>query len=325
MARWLVLGFVALTACYEAPRAPPTEEELSAFCREREIAHCEHSKACGLRRPSFDCSQKEPSSDCFSQSRQSLMSGVLFFNRDAARECLEETRTRSCSRLDEVGLDESCAQVVFGEAREGERCGACGKGLHCSVSPENACGTCVRIEPDTSVVREPIPDGEACDPTRINCDWRSYCARTAGDGGVCTPRVEAGASCESAVCTLWAKCTNRSCVALGEPGASCDGVNACHRDLFCDEGVCVPRRLVGAACATNDQCEALLCVDGVCRNGQLLGGTCGSHAFCQFDSRCVVGVCVALPSVGEPCADGLCASGAKCLNRTCVDPLVECR
>lgn len=154
------------------------------------------------------------------------------------------------------------------------------------------------------------------------------------DGGCAsmwTGQVDVGGACgfdvESFVCAPGAVCTVGldlcgTCETVLEDGAACGAVNtSCSRTSSCEDGVCVPKKPVGAACAPDDRCVlGAACRDGVCAGPDYVsvGDTCDFDRRCPYASACIDGVCVRSSELEGPCgAERACDSGF-CSDGVCV-------
>jgi hypothetical protein len=133
---------------------------------------------------------------------------------------------------------------------------------------------------------EECSNGGSCEITDPGC-LGSCCA------GVCRARPP-----PSTVCTG----PDQTCMpAVGE-GAACSSATGCALPYFCKPsdtdmgpGICSRLAVRGEECSPNLGCDDL-------------------RDYCDPGSN----TCVALPAVGQPCANGSCVPGASCVNFTCV-------
>jgi hypothetical protein len=111
---------------------------------------------------------------------------------------------------------------------------------------------------------------------------------------------------------------------------SCYGSDGCADPMYCDElsagaGICT------TAATSGDVCEptaTLPCVEAsdycdvesaLCTPKPTINGACSATIPCVDFANCVTGMCVAIPSVGQPCFTG---TGTACLGElTCVSTL----
>jgi hypothetical protein len=263
------------------------------------------------------------------------------FDADAARACLEASKTASCTG---VG-PEACRRVVVGLAPLGADCFEldCAPGLTCDISAtcpgrcveapsrvaigascaaNQACvsdATCVN---DVCVANAYHLDaGSSCDPALgVFCGLGLQCV---GDG--CIPLSAEGESCAPPLqCIGGLRCSpQRVCEAPPPPGAVCDQARQCRDDLFCGtddpagEGQCLRKVQLGGLCAPGQhQCSpGLTCVPddsgfGVCRQSASRGTACQPGA---EDTFCALGLYCSASALNPQgtCLDQK-VGGAKC-------------
>lgn len=246
-------------------------------------------------------------------------------------------------------------------AAAGEPCGPgifCETGSACIVDAEqDGCGRCV------SAPRE----GEPClfvgEDERPGCWGHSFCiegrcrTRAPAEGEPCSALGECGQEldCEGfesretpgrcerrwregdacgeddlfSGCGDWYQCRDGQCVAdlsTGRLGAACVALNDC-RGGFCEDGICVERRSLGAACGDAAPCqEPYACTDGACAEPPAtctgeVGDVCTGNSQCSLGMICLYGspprcvrqigrkgqACVPVDYCIEgQCIDGLC-------------------
>lgn len=320
--RWCVVG-VLVAGC-----GPSVA--IEAFCDEEARIVCEGRQRCGVVSAAVDCSRVFAPLDCLYWSREGLAAKTRRYDATAAGACLAELRAGwDCdtgysgwfSRWSEA----PCNGVVAGFTKAGEACGACEAGLACLVPADGGCGTCERIpERSDQPVVGPPRLGEPCDSPLTDgagCTADAWCSPT--DAGYrCVAWSAPGEACNVTPCAHWkAACIDGLCVAKADLGQAC-GVAGCFLGLSCLDGVCAQHLALGEACTRADECLRTFCRDGLCAPAPTAGESCSvsSNPFapCQYGFRCVNDVCVALPVTGEAC-EGVCASGATCVDRVCVD------
>lgn len=147
------------------------------------------------------------------------------------------------------------------------------------------------------------------------------CAQIHGDkpvGAACTVFAERFSDCAAdLVCapvdSEWV------CVAPCQPrgvGERCDGaghVVGCVDGHFCSlESLrCEPLLADGTACVIGVACTSRFCgPDGRCGPRPGAGQSC--EFVCEVGLVCDAGTCVAPPSAGQPCVQGVCAEGWQC-------------
>jgi hypothetical protein len=189
------------------------------------------------------------------------------------------------------------------------------------------------------------PDNAACGDD-FQCQ-SLFCARQAGQCGMCTPVPTMGQPCTGVCdgalqCSCPAgqtTCAQGICVPFRKAGEMCDSNFYCLPSLNCSTaGTCVAP-MVGQACTVQGQCNQIQSqyCDGNSNSCQTLpfmisqlgdpcgAGTtevyfCGAGMYCKTPVGANFGVCAALPAVGSPCggSDGQsCLSPAECINGTC--------
>lgn len=195
------------------------------------------------------------------------------------------------------------------------------------ISAWSRCDTSFGLEMDcTTAFYEPVGYGETC-----SGELSRACA--GGDGicdGTCEPLGYLGNSCTPACHEgLW--CSEDTCVAASDEGATCLADYSCRWDLICVDGQCAVPLYEGSACTSQRACNTgLRCVDGLCvavpstcesstecgraecagiRAGECaptgdVGDACTEDVECRADLTCdpTTRVCVELPTRGESCA-----------------------
>ncbi len=314
MNRMVVLVAVFFAGC-EAPVS------LESYCRELVVAECQAQQRCGRISSAFDCSSREPVSDCLSGRRVGLANGVLQYDGVAASACITEIGSSSCENIQWTALISlpSCLAVFHGVAKQGETCGTCAAGLRCLTSG-TSCGTCEKVSTPPRVL---LREGEACAPAPV--DNRVCAAGLRCLDAVCVREPVANEACGEIPCVLGAACVEGLCVAWAEAGEPCGPVG-CKAGLFCSSAAtCEVEKPLGAACDAVEQCASFLCSNGVCTVTRGEGQTCGLGAPCDFEFTCLDGVCAARAQNGEACEPRGCANSALCVDGTCWDPMLECR
>jgi hypothetical protein len=145
--------------------------------------------------------------------------------------------------------------------------------------------------------------GESCglDAEFFSCDESSACVLSLDFCGTC-----------------------KELVALG--GACTPGEQTCGAEAFCEEGMCIARKVNGASCTDEDRCVAgSACVEGLCTGPQFVtsGDECDRANRCPYLTECIAGRCEPAVLQGEACtAQTTCATGY-CLNGICAAPQVN--
>lgn len=156
---------------------------------------------------------------------------------------------------------------------------------------------------------------------------------------------EEGQSCETTLeigddCVQGALCENGTCVSdptttLPDPGEECDTqfLSLCDGGAICldvdgdgpEPSVCTVLPGSGETCfGALDLCgEGLACnqADKACEPAPGEGEPCADVVLdrCGANLVCNQDVCVALPTLGEPCVNNQCADGFACENDQCVE------
>lgn len=237
--------------------------------------------------------------------------GLVEYNGDKARECLNSVDFSVCNQLsNDTTEPAACDETFVGSITLGGACHsseACAGDAYCEGRSAEACsaGTCVardaRPTAGQNCANQPCADGLRCNDDQI-------CAARTAAGAACTRINE----CVSGyVCELGVDQTPGTCIALADTGGSCNpeiGGTFFHACLksgdFCDatDSTCKARLAVGASCATEELSNACLiyaeCIDGSCESEILIGETCvvdGPGPGCIGGTDCVGGVCAAEP------------------------------
>ncbi len=173
-----------------------------------------------------------------------------------------------------------------------------------------------------------VATSQTCDRTAACCS--GSCTATAGKGAVSSPCT--GPTCASG---LYCSTASSMCTAIATTaGMSCYGSDGCADPMYCDElssagGICTH------AAASGDACEptaTLPCAEGsdycdvesaLCTTKSTVGNACSSTIPCVGFANCDTGMCVAIPSQGQPCFTGTgtaCLGDLTCVASVCVAP-----
>ena len=235
----------------------------------------------------------------FEYLRRAAAAGHVEYDRAAAAACLDAIRGRACE-YDEEAEPEACAGVFRGLIGRNGPCmdaAECAGEAVCGFDPgcprDSCCVGACRVLPS------PLEVGAGCSFGGVRCVADAYCGSDpmTGQATVCTAVAKVGGVCaEDRGCVEEARCEGSRCVALLDPGESCEGM----RDEACaGDGVCRSR---------ND--ESVVCVVEA-----ELGAPCYEDIGCaRFDSYCDEGsrLCTLLPGPGQACASGRCLPYAYC-------------
>lgn len=210
----------------------------------------------------------------------------------------------------------------------------------CAAAYEAALARCHLPEPDLFAVACPLvwPRGASRDlPGSGAMCFEGLCAPDArcGDEGRCAVPVSGGACTIHEACPAGERCgdagTCRPLLLEGN-GASCGGPSDCAGDLLClasSRRECQPK-VAGGECTGDEACvEGEYCgADGRCVAAPTAGQPCGNGVACAEGLACRFsgedeGTCQPEPGEGEPCALGtfgpvVCAPGLACLD--CTEP-----
>lgn len=169
---------------------------------------------------------------------------------------------------------------------------------------------------------------------------------TRGAGEAC----KYASQCESLTCSAEFTPACGQCVALVQPGESCNDERVCPLGETCESGECVPNELPApppvrqedepcssagtTVCADGLQCLPIAdgessrtcrtppAPDQPCVTPRTGGGECRPDSYCDGD-----GICRLKPPLGQPCGSGggdlprsYCADGLLCSSGTCTAP-----
>lgn len=254
--------------------------------------------------------------------------------------CTESEECAGSLFCQPAGLN-NCAGTCVPRLGEGQNCNPsrelCARGLSCK-NPLDAGFRC-QSRSDAGVGCGSDSD---CQPT-LRCS-QQLCVRPGGEGAPCVD-IDEHKDCASDLGCVQngqsAICQKRA--ALGQPcSAQGQGVPPCI-DSSCvecslDAGVCVVSGMQGWECHGDSDCRgAFFCArpsmfaDGVCVLRARRGETCtpgsspGTKGSCLYDddfcqaNGSAMGVCTALPTLGQPCGTG------SNLAATCQGDAVYCR
>ena len=175
----------------------------------------------------------------------------------------------------------------------------------------------------------PCDDGDVCTPLdtcdggeckgsgELSCDDLNVCTDDSCDSESGCVHSGNDAECDDGnLCTLADKCSEGSC--QGTQAAACDDDNLCTNDTCTPLQGCVHTFNVapcddGDACTVGEKCELGQCAGGGqlnCNDGNICtADSCDAEVGCEFlptDGACTdFNAC----TVGDACANGVCASG----------------
>lgn len=356
MNRWVLL-LLTVTGCQclvpvdevgAADAAVPTTP-LLAFCAAvLPTSVCGQAHACGVAAPDASCEELlNPRGNhygefCSPRLLSDLDAGVLVFDADAGRACLE--------RLATVCGPARCISSVFrGTMPVGFLCKdlECAPGLYCD-GVLSCRGLCVGQREDGA---EPETIAGCLSDEAVDLkDGGLRCCRKAGALGVSCPQAAdeispapcaPGLACLSGTCSTplseGARCSPSAFASECGHGLACDpqgstcvrwarlgepcGVG-CLRGLSCDPArhVCAPLPGEGASCAVSKVCAPPLgCQAGqVCVRLGREGEPCSHPLDCETPFKCSGGQCHAGVPVGGACMIPYdCAEGLDCVSGRC--------
>ena len=180
------------------------------------------------------------------------------------------------------------------------------------LSEMRTLGVCRDLPQSCTEVAEGLVPGDGA------CEHDAECASTPVSPPLCSDTcvtpvrlVGAGEAC-SGTCE-----GGYPCIGAGGPVAfQCDGQSG----FFCEEGVCVAKVPLGAACLQSAACPEGATCDGVCTPPPALGEDCSTAScarglYCAVGDRCAEQVPVGSPcdfDVPEACFESACTSNGIC-------------
>ena len=284
-------------------------------------SRCAYLARCGLiendTRARLDCARGFEATWCGPMTWPAhVTAGTLRFDPLKAEACAESFLTQACGEWST--LSDSCQRFLVPRVPLGQDCydgfTECLEGVCRGSSCPRTCQTRALLDDPCTA------DGE--------CRSGFYCKLSPfmPTVGQCAAYGGTGAACESdPQCQDGLHCLMQQCRALPGPGLGCVA-GLCSEAGFCDGvgdgGVCVPRKLEGAAC-TEGQCLGTLVCDpirAVCVKVQLSpGDPCTLVQQCPVGEVCLAatsisaGLCHAPQAEGEACqADGDCEAHLAC-------------
>lgn len=224
--------------------------------------------------------------------------GLVCLNERLAQEPLPDLPSERNTCVVPAQANEPCPSTLgpspYPCADEGYRCAWDGGSLRCLL---------------------PLGEGEACDDRSPPCQEGLRCVYPDNGSGVCSQFVYAeldepcgsdiecapGTTCVSLPST--SNVANTRCVAEASPGGTCYAIgDNCPPEEYCVApdppegeapytGTCEPRKQVGDACETGEECQPLTnCLCGVCEARAQIGEACRHDVSC-WSLACVDGVC----------------------------------
>jgi hypothetical protein len=224
---------------------------------------------------------------------------TLKYDSSLAQACADAFQSRSCNEWKDVPL--ACERFLLPNVLMGQGC--YGGYTECI---EGVCrgASCPRTCQSRGAV------GGVCTLT-ADCVNGLYCRRTPGITGLgqCATYGTTGLSCSGTEpCGPGLSCVAGKCVSPPVAGSPCLG-SVCDESAFCvagaDGGLCAPRRVAGAACSDDVQCQSALLCDPV-------SSTCVAKILSQAGAVC---------SLRQECPPGTVCGGASAqVNGTCQNP-----
>lgn len=231
--------------------------------------------------------------------------------------CVYGESEGTCEVPKATGLScESAAQCASEICLEQDDGGACSSGL-----PGSACTESTECEPTSHCVDRVCTIAALGTPCYEDCSDDSVCVWEGNP--TCLPRADRGGACRgSEQCPPDNLCMDGTCgryLALGEACGAPGVPDVCPMGTSCAGGSCQRLPTIGEAC-TGD-CAVGACQNGICEplvegspcdDASVPGGgdPCGAGLECG--GSYTDGRCESRPSIGEPCLDGWCDTGAFC-------------
>lgn len=174
--------------------------------------------------------------------------GLLTLSRAGLDACAAHLDDAACD-TQFLELSGPCAQVWRGAVDTGGACGldaesfVCAPGTTCTLDL-SFCGVCEAV----------LDVGAPCRDVEGSCGPAGFCS----DSDVCVARPVVGEGCTDVPCVLPAQCEDGVCrePAVVGVGDVCDRDHRCPYRSRCD-GVCTATVGHGAACAADEDCDAV--------------------------------------------------------------------
>ena len=332
-----LLALTGLLAC-----TPSIED----YPRELEEAFCVWQHECHVYERVRDCVDarvidRDPQYDYLVRA---AAAGSVEYDRDAAAECLDAIRERSCDNNSPE--PEVCDRVFLGKVGRNAPClstAECAGNAVCGFDPTCTDQCCVGA---CRVFADPVEIGEPCSFSGVGCVPEAFCATDPVTflPTVCTALVKAGGDCSlGQACVAEANCDGEVCRKIEElaVGERCDEPNTrCAEPAFCNyNNGGVPRGKIeatlGAPCEPGDSCGRFdtYCdqTSGLCTllpgPGQsCVNSNCLPYATCEGGNFEGSGnpECVRLPAEGDACEEfGRCLGDLECNEGRCSLPALE--
>jgi hypothetical protein len=288
--RLLLLGLFALPASCGSGAAPdPMMVPLAVWPAAQAAILCQRIATCcdSSEKAKYyyvnDAQCRQMQADLHMGVNNLVAQGLVVYDANAARRCLDEMKAISCADLfnDDVDmlapLAPSCSQVATGTLRLGESCDV--YPMFC------ASGNCV-LETRT------------CGPALgcpASCAAAQYCDEAAGG---CVPLKADGSACDSD-----AQCTSPSVCRMLVCGAALPDGAACSENAGCTSGHCLVNGCGqpfpnGAACAADRDCSSGACVGDP--NALACGPPLPDGSGCKSNAQCTSGNCALRAATGVP-------------------------
>lgn len=320
---------------------------IEDYPRELEEAFCTWQHECHAYERVRDCVDaraidRDPQYDYLVRA---AAAGSVAYDRDAAAECLDAIRERSCENNSPE--PEVCDRVFVGKVGRNAPClstAECAGNAVCGFDPTCTDQCCVGA---CRVFADPVEIGEPCSFSGVGCVPEAFCATDPMTflPTVCTALVKAGGDCSlGQACVAEANCDGSVCRKVKElaVGERCDVANTrCAEPSFCNYNSDTPRCKIeptlGEPCEPGDNCNRVdtYCDDasGLCTLLPAPGQGCADdyrclpYATCQggeFDGTGNVSSCVYLPAEGDSCMEfGACLGDLTCIDGRCTLPELE--
>jgi hypothetical protein len=360
----LAAAALVATACPAPPDGTVTPEEVTPqnFCAKYVPARIESADGCygGLMTaigPGFGAGARDTCAATVKAREKALAAGRVAFDADAARACLNTTRTWDCQFPPadlSTGLMECDFDAIFpGAAAPGAACfnaGECdaAKGWCDKASPSACAGQCVAWVGLTSAcqVRDFQHDKpDTCDPALGFCGRNTLkCLAWSAD------EVTGGCGSTEKRCNpLTQTCgLDKVCRPILKKGEVCKSTSSCPAGLACIAGICASPGEEGTLCArggTHPPCQPdLACFPPAAGGSNVCSGRlsaelpCAAHPdcetglVCRFPAGATVGACKPPQREGMDCTPpqggagpGDCVAGEElCDGDVCRVELFDC-
>jgi hypothetical protein len=272
---------LAAAACAYTQRCEPARLAFAAI----DVATCTQEQGSALRAQ-------------YDAQAAAIAAGRVQFDAARFASCRSALATADC----ELGLDDGTCDFFVGARTNGQSCqldDECQTGSWCTALGAAQCGTCAPV----------AALGQSC--ANAPCGLGAFC-------------VELGQGSNDFRCVPGTAGVGQTCGTLAT--GLCRGELQCVPDTFGAGFLCARPAAAGQACDASQtlgaDCNILagqVCLGGLCTtatwNG--VGQPCGGNQGCNVNGICQGTSCVARPTAGQPCNNGLCAANAFCDGVSC--------